>query len=118
MSLFEFKPASDFPIPQLADLLTRGFEGYFVPINITTPVLLTMMRRDGIDDDRSFPVPLDEFRPDVGVAALVFDRCGIDRPPRLDESSRGDGDRDRCEEQRRRYLGDAESHRRSASSRR
>ena len=49
MPSFSFKPASEFSIPQLADLLTRGFEGYFVPINITPPVLLAMMRRDGID---------------------------------------------------------------------
>jgi ribosomal protein S18 acetylase RimI-like enzyme len=49
MPSFSFKPASEFSIPQIAELLTRGFEGYFVPINITVPVLLTMMRRDGID---------------------------------------------------------------------
>lgn len=49
MSSFSFKPASEFSIPQIAELLTRGFEGYFVPINITVPVLLTMMRRDSID---------------------------------------------------------------------
>lgn len=49
MSSFSFKPGSEFSIPQIAELLTRGFEGYLVPINITVPVLLTMMRRDGID---------------------------------------------------------------------
>jgi ribosomal protein S18 acetylase RimI-like enzyme len=49
LSSFSFKPASEFPTSQIADLLTRGFEGYFVPINITLPVLLTMMRRDGVD---------------------------------------------------------------------
>jgi ribosomal protein S18 acetylase RimI-like enzyme len=49
MSSFSFKPASEFSIPQIAELLTRGFEGYLVPININVPVLLTMMRRDGID---------------------------------------------------------------------
>jgi len=42
-------PASAFPIPQLADLLTRGFENYFVPIHITEDVFLTMLRRDSID---------------------------------------------------------------------
>ncbi len=69
MSLFEFKPASDFPIPQLADLLTRGFEGYFVPINITTPVLLTMMRRDGIDLTES-RVLIKDDEP-IGVALIA-----------------------------------------------
>ncbi|MBC7876725.1 MAG: GNAT family N-acetyltransferase [Anaerolineales bacterium] len=49
MSSFEFKPASEFPFSQTADLLTRGFEGYFVPININEVALLTMMRRDSID---------------------------------------------------------------------
>jgi ribosomal protein S18 acetylase RimI-like enzyme len=43
------KPASDFPIPALADLMTRGFEGYFVPVNITDMALHTMLRRDGVD---------------------------------------------------------------------
>ncbi|MBN8658123.1 MAG: GNAT family N-acetyltransferase [Anaerolineae bacterium] len=42
-------PAHEHPTPFLADLMTRGFEGYLVPINITDMVLLTMMRRDGID---------------------------------------------------------------------
>ena len=43
------KPAHEHPIPFLADLMTRSFEGYLVPINITDTVLLTMLRRDGID---------------------------------------------------------------------
>ncbi|MFN8400435.1 MAG: GNAT family N-acetyltransferase [Anaerolineales bacterium] len=42
-------PASEHPIPFLADLMTRGFEGYIVPINITDSILHTMIRRDGID---------------------------------------------------------------------
>jgi len=43
------QPASSHPIPFLADLMTRSFEGYFVPINITETVMHTMIRRDGID---------------------------------------------------------------------
>jgi ribosomal protein S18 acetylase RimI-like enzyme len=42
-------PASEFPISQLADLMTRSFEGYLVPINITESALLTMLKRDSID---------------------------------------------------------------------
>jgi ribosomal protein S18 acetylase RimI-like enzyme len=42
-------PASNFPIPTLADLMTRSFEGYFVPVNITDMALHTMLRRDGVD---------------------------------------------------------------------
>ena len=49
MPPLSLKPANEFTIPQLADLMTRGFEGYFVPINITDTILLTMLRRDGID---------------------------------------------------------------------
>src|SRR5512133_2245311 len=49
MPLFEFTPASEFPISQLADLLTRGFEDYFVPLHITADVFLSMLRRDSID---------------------------------------------------------------------
>jgi hypothetical protein len=29
--------------------MTRSFEGYFVPVNITESVMHTMLRRDGID---------------------------------------------------------------------
>lgn len=43
------KPAYDFPIPTLADLMTRCFEGYLVSINMTDAALHTMLRRDGID---------------------------------------------------------------------
>jgi len=43
------KPATEYPIAFLADLMTRSFEGYIVPIHITEPVLHTMIRRDGID---------------------------------------------------------------------
>ncbi|MCE9645651.1 MAG: GNAT family N-acetyltransferase [Chloroflexi bacterium] len=53
MSSFEFKPASTYSIPRIADLLTRSFEGYFLPIHITESVLLTMLRRDGIDLNES-----------------------------------------------------------------
>ncbi|NWF64523.1 MAG: GNAT family N-acetyltransferase, partial [Chloroflexi bacterium] len=42
-------PASEYPIRFLAGLMTRSFEGYLVPINITESVLHTMLRRDGID---------------------------------------------------------------------
>jgi ribosomal protein S18 acetylase RimI-like enzyme len=49
MSSFKLTSASEFSISQLADLLTRGFEDYFVPIHITEDVFLTMLRRDSID---------------------------------------------------------------------
>lgn len=49
MSSFELRPAIEFSIPALADLLTRGFEAYFVPIQINDAALFTMIRRDGVD---------------------------------------------------------------------
>ena len=49
MSSLSLKPANEFTIPQLADLMTRSFEGYFVPVHITDIILLTMLRRDGVD---------------------------------------------------------------------
>lgn len=49
MSSLSIKPANEFSIPQLAELMTRSFEGYFVPVNITDMILLAMLRRDGID---------------------------------------------------------------------
>jgi ribosomal protein S18 acetylase RimI-like enzyme len=69
MSTFSFKPASEFSISQTADLLTQGFEGYFVPIHITAPVLLTMMRRDSIDLTESRIIHKDDEL--IGVALIA-----------------------------------------------
>jgi ribosomal protein S18 acetylase RimI-like enzyme len=69
MPSFSFKPASEFSIPQIAELLTRGFEGYFVPINISVPVLLTMMRRDGIDLNETRILHQDDEP--IGVALIA-----------------------------------------------
>ena len=46
---FETKPASDYPIPELVDILNRGFEGYFVPIAFNVTAFLNMIRKDGLD---------------------------------------------------------------------
>lgn len=46
---FSLQPASDFPLVDLADLLTRGFENYFVPIHMDVNALLGMIRRDSVD---------------------------------------------------------------------
>jgi ribosomal protein S18 acetylase RimI-like enzyme len=69
MSSFSFKPASEFSIQQTADLVTRGFEGYLVPINIDEPTLLTMLRRDGIDLNES-RILLKDDAP-IGVALIA-----------------------------------------------
>lgn len=62
-------PASSHPIPFLADLMTRSFEGYLVPINITETVLHTMIRRDGIDLTAS-RVMMKDDEP-VGIAFIA-----------------------------------------------
>jgi ribosomal protein S18 acetylase RimI-like enzyme len=69
MSSFSFKPASEFSISQIADLLTRGFEGYFVPINITAAVFMTMMRRDSVDLNETRILHKDDEP--VGVALIA-----------------------------------------------
>lgn len=69
MPSFSFKPASEFTVAQIAELLTRGFEGYFVPINITAPVFMTMMRRDSIDLNETRILHKDDEP--VGVALIA-----------------------------------------------
>jgi len=62
-------PASSHPISFLADLMTRGFEGYVVPVNITDTALHIMIRRDGIDLTAS-RVLMKENEP-IGVAFIA-----------------------------------------------
>jgi ribosomal protein S18 acetylase RimI-like enzyme len=69
MATFELKTALDFSIPALADLLTRGFESYFVPIEINNVALLTMVRRDSVDLSAS-RVLLVDGKP-TGVALIA-----------------------------------------------
>lgn len=69
MPSLELKSALEFSIPALADLLTRSFEGYFVPIQINDAALLTMVRRDGVDLSAS-RVLLKDGRPS-GVALIA-----------------------------------------------
>lgn len=69
MSAFGFKPASEFSLLEIADLLTRGFEGYFVPIHITESVLSSMLRRDSIDLSASRILFNDEEP--IGVALIA-----------------------------------------------
>lgn len=65
----QLHPASTHPIPFLADLMTRSFEGYFVPINITETVMHTMIRRDGIDLTASRVLMKDDEP--VGIAFIA-----------------------------------------------
>ena len=46
---FDTAPASNYPLPDLVQILNRGFEDYFVPIQFNTTTFLNMLRKDGID---------------------------------------------------------------------
>jgi GNAT superfamily N-acetyltransferase len=46
---FDTAPASDSPLPDLVELMNRGFESYLVPIHFNVPAFEAMIRKDGID---------------------------------------------------------------------
>ena len=45
----DLKPASDYPMPDLVQLLNLSFESYLVPIHFNLSQFLTMLRKDGVD---------------------------------------------------------------------
>ena len=47
--VFVARPASNYSIPELVDLLNRGFEEYFIPIYFNNDMFSNMLRKDGID---------------------------------------------------------------------
>jgi GNAT superfamily N-acetyltransferase len=46
---FTSNPASDHSLPDLVEILNRGFEGYFINVTFNVNALLNMTRKDGID---------------------------------------------------------------------
>jgi GNAT superfamily N-acetyltransferase len=46
---FDVKPASDYPLPDLTQLLNLSFENYLVPIAFNFNQFLTMIRKDSVD---------------------------------------------------------------------
>jgi len=46
---FDIKPASDYPLPDLVELLNHGFENYFVPVQFNVSAFLGMLRKDSVD---------------------------------------------------------------------
>lgn len=46
---FLTKPASNYPVDELVNMLNQGFEDYFIPIHFTTSMFLNMVQKDGID---------------------------------------------------------------------
>jgi ribosomal protein S18 acetylase RimI-like enzyme len=66
---FEVESASSFPLPDLVKILNRGFEGYFIPIQIEIVDFLSMLRKDGIDLTAS-PVLIHDQQP-AGIALVA-----------------------------------------------
>lgn len=58
--IFDVKPASDYPLPDLVQLLNLSFESYLVPIHFNLSQFLTMLRKDSIDLSASRVLLIDE----------------------------------------------------------
>jgi len=63
------RPAADYPVADLVGLMNRGFENYFVPIQLNTAAFLSMIREDSVDLTASRVVLMDE-KP-VGIALIA-----------------------------------------------
>jgi len=57
---FDVKPASDYPLPDLVQLLNLSFESYLVPIHFDLSQFLTMLRKDNMDLSASRVLLADE----------------------------------------------------------
>ena len=65
----DIKPAADFPLPDLTQLLNLSFENYLVPITFKLPQFLTMLREDSVDLSASRVLLADE-QP-AGIALIA-----------------------------------------------
>jgi GNAT superfamily N-acetyltransferase len=63
------KPASDYPLPDLTQLLNQSFEKYLVPIAFNLNQFLTMIRRDSVDLAASRVLIYDDQL--VGIALIA-----------------------------------------------
>ena len=66
---FDITPAFNYPLPDLAKFLNRGFEEYFVPIQFNTAAFLDMLRKDGIDLTASRVLIMDDQPCGIGLIA-------------------------------------------------
>jgi len=66
---FDSKPASDYPLPDLVEVLNRGFESYLVPIHLNLSQFLTMVRKDSIDLTSSRMLLVDEKPSGIALIA-------------------------------------------------
>ena len=66
---FDSRPASDYPLPDLIEILNRGFESYLVPIHLNLSQFLTMVRKDSIDLTSSRVLLVDEKPSGIALIA-------------------------------------------------
>ena len=66
---FAYKPAADYPLPDLIEFLNQGFKNYLIPIHVNMDEFLSMLRKDGIDLSASRVLLIDE-QP-AGVALMA-----------------------------------------------
>ncbi|MEM8933316.1 MAG: N-acetyltransferase [Acidobacteriota bacterium] len=71
------RPALDFPLDVLADVFTRGFEGYFVPIREQAESLAARLRLDSIDLALSRVAMLDDCPAGVVYVGVRGHQCRI-----------------------------------------
>lgn len=67
--LLDTKPASDYPLPDLTQLLNLSFENYLVPVAFNLSQFLTMIRKDSLDLAASRVLLVDE-QP-AGIALIA-----------------------------------------------
>ena len=63
------KPATDYPLLDLVDLLNLSFDGYFVPIQFNNSQFITMLRKDSIDLDSSRVLLIDDEPSGIALIA-------------------------------------------------
>lgn len=66
---FVSSPASNYSMPDLVDVLNRGFEEYIVPIHFNTDLFSNMLRKDGIDLADSRMLIADDQACGIGLIA-------------------------------------------------
>lgn len=69
---FEHGTLLEYPLDEIAAVLTDGFDGYFVPINITKQTLLVMIQQYGVDLSASYMIRKDGSP----VGAVLIGRRG------------------------------------------
>lgn len=67
--LLDVKPASDYPLPDLTQLLNLSFENYLVPVTFNLFQFLTMIRKDSVDLSASRVLTSDEQL--AGIALIA-----------------------------------------------